>query len=170
MSWIEKLARTYDLNDGQKGLTPIFHTGLNAHVIVTIDEDGAFVDARVIQDKDREKIVPCTEGSLSQRSSTAVKPHALSDSLMYIGGDFPECAKERYSQKKRERCCENYQAYMKQLEGWATWSGADPAVKAVHTYLRKKTICRDLIGKGILPVWQDGSMFVTRSAKGSLTE
>ena len=59
---------------------------------------------------------------------------------------------------------------MNQLDAWATWRGADPAVKAIHAYLRKKTICHDLIAKGILPVYSDGSMVVTKPEKDKLTE
>lgn len=170
MSWIEKLARTYDLNDGQKGLTPIFHTGLNAHVIVTIDEDGAFLDARVIQDKKARSsiVIPCTEESASRTSGICAFP--LFDSLQYIGGDLAETAGSRLDQKGRKRCGESHHAYMKQLDAWAAWRGADPAVKAIRAYLRKNTICRDLIGKGILPVWSDGTIALEKPKKGMQTE
>ena len=170
MSWIEKLVRTYDLNAGQEGLMPIFHTGLNAHIIVTIDEDGAFVDARIIQDKNREKVVPCTEESQNQRSSTAIRPHALFDTLMYVGGDLPELANGQLDQKSQNRFLKSNQAYLEQLACWAGWHDADPAVKAIYTYLQKKTICHDLIGREILPVYSNGSVVMKKPEKGSLTE
>ena len=45
MSWIEKLAETYDVNAGAPGLCPLYHTTMTAHLIVTIDEKGNFVSA-----------------------------------------------------------------------------------------------------------------------------
>ena len=87
MGWIETLSKVYDLNVGKAGLMPLFHMGLKVHVIVTLDENSSFVDARIISEKkDQYKIVPCTEESSTRTSG--ISPFPLCDSLQYIGGDL----------------------------------------------------------------------------------
>ena len=168
MGWIETLSKVYDLNVGKAGLMPLFHMGLKVHVIVTLDENSSFVDARIISEKkDQYKIVPCTEESSTRTSG--ISPFPLCDSLQYIGGDLiiDHYLRQIENIKKRTKIKAKAQEanslYLEQLGKWASWPKADPAIKNVFNYLNKKTICHDLIKKGILPVYSDGSIAVEYS-------
>lgn len=81
MSWIQKLYETYEQCKGHEPsgsarLMPISHTPQQAHVEITLDADGNFKGARIVQKE--ETIIPATEKSAG-RSGSACAPHALCD-------------------------------------------------------------------------------------------
>ena len=97
MSWLLHLYETYEANlkyvgkiekkrdDREYTLLPVSHTTQNAHIEVIIDEDGDFLDAKVL---DREStLIPCTEESAS-RAGSKIAPYPLHDKLSYVAGDF----------------------------------------------------------------------------------
>ena len=172
MSWIEKLAETYDVNAGAEGLCPLYHTTMTAHLIVTIDEKGNFVDnindnVSVIekQSKDREVVIPCTEDSSSRTSS--ITPHPLFDSLQYVAGDLADnFAEEQFKAEDAAKNRKNFQdcftAYMKNLDQWCDSEFANPYICAVRDYLKRRTLCRDLIRAKILPVNADNKIYLEK--------
>lgn len=172
MSWIEKLAETYDVNAGAEGLCPLYHTTMTAHLIVTIDEKGNFVDnindnVSVIekQSKDREVVIPCTEDSSSRTSS--ITPHPLFDSLQYVAGDLADnFAEEQFKAEDAAKNRKNFQdcftAYMKNLDQWCDSEFANPYICAVRNYLKRRTLCRDLNRAKILPVNADGKIYLEK--------
>ena len=149
MSWLDKLVETYELNAGAEGLVPPFHTEFNAQVIVTLNEAGEFVTARIISDKKaRSTVIPCTEESAARASKRV--SHPLFDSLMYIAGDLAEERHlARLSEKDREKKSRVFrecsEMYLRQLGDWCAASGADPYVCVVRDYLNRKRLCADLI-------------------------
>ncbi len=171
MSWIEKLCNTYDKNAGSQGLIPLFHTGMNAHILVLIGKDGNFRTADLILEKaDRPKIIPCTERS-SARTSGPV-PHPLFDSLQYLAGDVETYAASYFAAMKASKraAFENAQKeYLEQLKDWCDSPQGNPFVRPVLRYLEKKTLTADLIRSGILPLNPDGSLMIEKPSipKGS---
>lgn len=148
LSWTDELYQVYENNCGKDDekniLLPVSHSTANAQIEVMLSETGEFVSASRIESKDSSvTIIPVTEDSGSR--SAGIAPHPLADKLVYIAGDYPE-----YATGKRADNQAYYQAYMKQLEGWRESESGHPAVGAVCTYLKKKTLMRDLLGNGTL--------------------
>lgn len=97
MSWLLQLYKTYNDNLKQVGetvkkgedreytLLPISHTTQNAHIEVTIDEDGDFLRAKALTKA--STVIPCTEEAAS-RSGSKIAPYPLHDKLSYVAGDF----------------------------------------------------------------------------------
>ena len=169
MSWIDKLAKTYDLNAGSSGLTPLFHMEKKSELIVTLDESGTFLDAVIIADKkDRSAFIPCTEDS-SSRTSTAVHPHGLSDTVSYLAGDLVQYIDWRTFEKnadKAQKGLENaFQQYMAQLKGWVDFDPDNSLIRPVYEYLNRKSLCGDLIRKGIFPADADGHIIPEKPKK-----
>ena len=111
MSWMSQLYKTYERNIG-KGqqddvpLTPVAHMNAKAQVEITLNREGEFVDANVVDKKDSVTLIPVTESS-SGRSS-GVAPHALCDMLPYIAGDFPEYCEDEKQKKMPGRSSRHF--------------------------------------------------------------
>lgn len=153
MSWIQKLYETYDACTGNESipdiedLCPVGYSVQNAHVEVVIDQDGNFRRASLIQKESSPKtLIPVTESSAGRTSGE--DPHPLCDSLQYCGGDY-----DQYGDRKPY-----FGSYFKKLELWAE-SDAHDKVKAVHAYIAKKTLVKDLMKNGLLAV-KDGKLAV----------
>lgn len=159
MSWIDKLARTYELNNGSPGLVPPFHVGKVSHVIVTLDPSSSFVDARLLLDKkEQEKIIPCTVDSQSRTSGLC--PHPLFDTLQYIAGDLEDCFIPSSGIKvDKEKLHDAFELYINQLRGWCE-AKQNRLVGIVYQYLTKKCLAGDLVRKGILPADECGRVFL----------
>ena len=174
MSWIDKCVETYNLNADAEGLVPPFHTELNAQVIVTLDEAGNFITARMIAEKkDRTTVIPCTEESAARTSGRV--PHPLFDSLMYVADDLADgehlaSLPEKEQDKKCRIFRECSEMYRKQMNDWCASSHADPYVCIVQDYLIKKRLCADLIDKGLLPADERGMIFWEKPKKGENQE
>jgi len=147
MSWIEELFKTYENCYGiteetktkegksKKPLLPPFHTLQNSHIEVVIDNDGCFIDANFIEDKnDQEIIIPCTEKSASRTSGE--EPHPLCDKIQY-------CA-EDYSGGKKSY----FRSYGKLIDEWHRSDMENGFLKAICCYVHKGTLCQDIIKTG----------------------
>ena len=94
MSWIEELYRTYGNNSSHIGdpndkmpLLPMFHTIQNAHIEITIDNNGNFLRAKIVDKSDSPTIIPATEESAGRTGSRPIN-HPLCDKLQYVAGDY----------------------------------------------------------------------------------
>ena len=164
MSWVQKLAETYDncrVNIGyaeqenQRPLLPICHITTQAHVEIVIDGEGNFRRARVITDKsDSVTIIPSTEGSGS-RSGSKPENHPLCDKLQYVAGDYTEyggVVTSGFSKDPEEP----YRNFVKTLTQWCDSEFAHPKARAILKYVKKKTVIEDLVKHQILFIGADG--------------
>ncbi|WP_068782726.1 type I-C CRISPR-associated protein Cas8c/Csd1 [Paenibacillus phocaensis] len=154
MSWLLHLYETYEANLDQVGKTvkkrsdreytllPVSHTTQNAHIEVTIDEDGDFLEARVL---DKEStLIPCTEESAS-RSGSKVAPYPLHDKLSYVAGDFVKYGGQIKNPEEIP-----FEKYIRNLEEWANSPYATEKLKWIYTYLRKGRLIEDLVAAQII--------------------
>ena len=106
MSWMQKLYRTYNeieknanlSNLEKEKLAPLWHSPQTAHIQITLDGDGKFLGARVLNDKPII-MLPVTESSEGRTSGLA--PHALADSLQYIAKDLGLTYQKKSLQKSK---------------------------------------------------------------------
>ncbi|MEF2292555.1 type I-C CRISPR-associated protein Cas8c/Csd1 [Virgibacillus dokdonensis] len=160
MSWLHQLYETYEANLDRVGeiektrgnksytLLPISHTTQNAHIEVTVTEDGEFHSATVLDKVNT--LIPTTESSAS-RSGSKVAPYPLHDKLSYVAGDFV-----KYGGKIKKE--EPFASYIEQLEEWATSPYGHPKVKSIFTYLQKKQLIKDLVAANILFLDEQGQL------------
>lgn len=158
MSWLQKLYATYEVckeisdfvdppqTDNEKALPilmPVSHTSQQAHIHVTLDGQGNFVDAELLPLK-KQIIIPATEQSASRTGNPA--PHALADKLHY-------CAKDYMGGQENLFDC-----YAAQLAAWCASPNSHPKARAVHAYISRGTLVRDLLDKGILHADDTGAL------------
>lgn len=154
MSWLFHLYETYEANLDQVGkavkkgkdreytLLPLSHTTQNAHIEVTIDEDGNFNAAKVLNKENT--LIPCTEDAAS-RAGSKIAPYPLHDKLSYVAGDFV-----KYSSKVKNQDGAPFAAYIKNLGEWAGSPHANEKVKCIYNYLRKGRLIEDLVEQQVL--------------------
>lgn len=154
MSWIQKLYETYDACTGNENipdieeLCPVGYSVQNAHIEVVVDQNGNFRRASLIQKENNPKtLIPVTESSAGRTSGE--DPHPLCDSLQYCAGDY-----DQYGDRKPY-----FASYSRGLEAWAKSNSSHEKVKAIHEYVSKKTLVKDLINKELLAV-KDGKLAV----------
>ncbi len=150
MSWMQKLYATYEQCAGapqfaKNPLLPVSHTVQQAHIEITINDQGNFLRAVVIPKE--ETILPATEDSAGRTSGEA--PHPLSDKIQYCAADYP-----KYGGKKKSY----YSAYAKQLSAWCQSKFSHPKANAVLEYICKETVIADLINEKILYLDKDGNL------------
>jgi len=149
MSWLAKLYETYeagvslDLPDEQKPM-PISHTLQNAHIKIVIDGEGNFKRAEVLEKT--QVVLPATEKSAGRSSGEA--PHPLADKIQYVAKDYPE-----YGGRKKSY----FTSYEQQLAGWCESLCAHPKAIAVHSYIKKGQLVKNLIESRVLHVGDDGN-------------
>ncbi len=153
MSWIQKLYDTYEQCYGapqfaNPSLLPISHTIQQAHVEITLDENGNFRRAKIVPKI--EITLPATEKSAARTSGEA--PHPLCDKVQYCGADYP-----KHGGKKKSY----YPGYTEQLTSWAESSFSHPKVRAVLEYVRKGTVVADLVREKVLHVDNDNVLPTT---------
>lgn len=164
MSWIERLVETYeraescvgDINDAVP-LLPICHTMQNAHIEITLDGEGNFLRAKVIEKSDAPTLMPCTEKS-GGRSGSKPANHPLCDSLQYLAGDFLVYGGIVTSGffKKPEFPHDNY---MKELNDWVL-STHHPSLISIYRYLEKSEVIKDLAVSKIIPLTEENKFAV----------
>lgn len=143
MSWMYKLHATYehcfdnDLLPDAYALMPVSHTSQNVCIKVVLDKNGNFRRAELLGKE--ALIIPATESSAGRTSGAS--PHPLIDKIHYCAGDYAEFG----GQKK-----DNFALYEALLRNWAESKYNHPKVQAVHAYVLKKCLVRDLIHVGIL--------------------
>ena len=137
------LNTTYDNMIGNVGrisisedaLLPLSHWATRAKIEISIDSNGTFLNARKLDDKDREciTIYPDTLESSSRTSKLA--PHPLCDNLKYLAPQYDV----------------HYSAYIKLLRSWAeSENHSHPKVQAILKYVSKGTVWMDLDKAGLL--------------------
>lgn len=161
MSWLLNLYETYEANSDLVGtiekkyngqeytLLPVSHTTQNAHIEVTVTENGEFHSAQIIVEN-ANTLIPCTEKS-SSRAGSVIAPYPLHDKLSYVAGDFIT-----YGGKVKGE--EPFSHYIKELENWANSPCAVDKVRSIYKYLRKGRLIRDLVDQRILYVDHNNSL------------
>lgn len=147
------LYTTYEKNTNEVGhvrrkfngeeytLLPVAHTTQTAHVEVTIDKNGNFLSASVIEKGQGNTLIPATENS-ANRAGKANAPYPLHDKLAYVAGDF-----ETYTGVQRH---EEYRAYINQLTSWVESPHVHPKIQSILTYVSKGTLIEDLVNERVL--------------------
>lgn len=161
MSWIGKLYDTYVNCEPLIGhfntendpvLLPIAHTTQNAHIEISIDEAGNFLEgtACVIEGRaDSATIIPASEKSQS-RSGSNPENHPLFDKLQYLAGDYVSFGGEKGSGF--------HEKYMADLRAWCESDFANERAAAVLQYLEKGTLIADLVREQVLPTDENGEL------------
>lgn len=168
MSWLSVLSQTYEkamksgtaLDDSLHPLLPISHTTQMAEIEITIDSEGNFLDARVIENKkERQTLIPCTEDSAARSGPGAkLRPHPLHDKLQYVAGDY-----FRYGGSKGS---EGHENYLKQLRMWNESMFGSDVTRAVLTYVEKGNVVCDLVSSGKLFLDENGHYLESWSREG----
>lgn len=153
MSWIQKLAETYDRcagnePDGVERLMPVCHTTQQAHIEIVLDAEGVFRRASVLGKGENTTLIPCTEESGGRAGSKPVN-HPLCDKLQYIAGDFCDFGGEvtsGYSSNPYEP----HNKYMHSLGEWANSQYGHPKLNAILKYVQAGHVVADLIENKVL--------------------
>ncbi|MBA4142690.1 MAG: type I-C CRISPR-associated protein Cas8c/Csd1 [Nitrosospira sp.] len=160
MSWIQKLYETYeqcasqrDSPDSGAFLEPICHTSQQAHIEVSLDDNGRFLRANVIPKGQGATLVPCTEASAGRAGSKPVN-HPLCDKLQYLAGDFLKYGGVVTSGFAGEPK-EPHKFYLSLLSEWANSSFTHPKIIAIQTYVQNGNMIGDLVREKILPIDED---------------
>ena len=117
MNWIGALCDLYEKNENLAGilkenepvLLPLYHTTVAAQITVVIDGEGNFHRAELVDETDKQTIIPVTEKSSSRTAGK--EAHPLCDNLEYLAGDYNTYVPEK-------DCSENNVLYMVQLKYW----------------------------------------------------
>lgn len=162
MSWLLNLYETYEanlnrvgviekrFNDREYTLLPISHTTQNAHIEVSITEEGEFHSAIVVDKSDASTLIPSTEDS-ANRAGSKIAPYPLHDKLSYVAGDYAAFG----GKIKKE---EPFAYYIQQLKEWADSPYSTNKVKSIYSYLSKKQLIKDLVETGILYLDTNGHL------------
>lgn len=150
MSWVNALSELYDNNAWRAGevegwngkqlvLMPIGYSTVKARIEIQLDAEGCFINARALsKGENLDTLAPTTEKSMS-RSSTAVAPHPLFDSLKYLAGDYLEYVDydlpESELKKKKSHISECFPKYQSQLKAWCDSAYSNLKVCAVYQYI-----------------------------------
>lgn len=152
LSWTNKLLETYDACSSLVGeykngniLLPIGHLIQRAQIELTIDEEGSFINAVILEQEAADTVLPVSEDSASR--GNGISPHPLHDKLLYIAKDY-----SKYVDPLRSK---HHDAYMEQLYQWVTSPYTNATIQAIYAYLLKGTVIEDLIRCRILEE-QDG--------------
>ena len=146
MSWTNELYKVYELAVGTKGgesMLPISHSTAQAQIEITINEDGEFVSAEIVDKANATTIIPVTEDSAAR--SSGIAPMPLADKLVYIAGDY-----SNYADGKRADNTEYFDLYLKQLRDWCESEKSHFALSAIYKYLSKKVLLKDLIASNTI--------------------
>ncbi len=135
MSWITELAKVYDNTIGWKNddkPTPMFHTTNNASVTITLDGNGKFIKATVVEKKGNAQItvMPCTESCAARTSGSDA---------------YPLCDKFEYVAEEGEK----HTRYLNLLKSWAESKYAVKKIKLVYHYVSTDILSSDLKKSGI---------------------
>jgi CRISPR-associated protein Csd1 len=130
---------------------PICHTLQNAHINIVIDGVGNFKRASVLE---KPKVVlPATEKSAGRSRGEA--PHPLADKIQYLAKDYSD-----FGGKKKSY----FSSYEALLSEWINSPYSHPKATAVHNYINKGHVVKDLINckimfvdhnNKLLAVWPD---------------
>lgn len=165
MGWIQELSKTYDNCQKEVGwnaerpmLLPHSHLTVQAQIEIVLDLIGNFLRARRLEKSESLTMIPVTEDSATRSSDIAPMP--LCDKLCYIAGDFDKLCKPDKSK------AEYYANYMEKLWNWASQGDSPKEVKAIHTYLSKGNVIKDLMEQQVYESPDDFVRFVIQGIDG----
>ena len=147
MGLFQKALETYNSSsakagkaqEGRAALLPVSHIMQNAQIEISIDINGNFAGAAIVDKKDQKTIIPATIESAS-RTGDNNRAHPLSDQL-------------RYLIKINE---DKYNAYVMQLKAWVESLYSHPKAAAVLKYVQGGTILKDLAANKIVVLNEKG--------------
>ena len=147
MGLFQKALETYNSSsakagkaqEGRAALLPVSHIMQNAQIEISIDINGNFAGAAIVDKKDQKTIIPATIESAS-RTGDNNRAHPLSDQL-------------RYLIKINE---DKYNAYVTQLKAWVESLYSHPKAAAVLKYVQGGTILKDLAANKIVVLNEKG--------------
>ena len=148
MGLLQKAVETYDAHrdlvgverEGHQMLVPVSHILTNANLEITLEDDGKFAGARVVDDSEPKIPIPATEESAGRTSGACA--HPLCDKLCYISDVDPD----------------KHKLYVDQLTEWCNSEYSHPMLKPILTYVKNGTIISDLIQTGIITLNEDGEV------------
>jgi CRISPR-associated protein Csd1 len=155
MTWLSNLYKTYEKNthaigkfekkrnDQEFALIPVSHTTQSAQIEVSLDDNGNFISAIVVDKSDASTIIPCTVASANRTSAPA--PHPLFDKLVYLAGDYID-----YGGAVKKGT--PHDDYMIQLKEWCESPYSNKKVKSLYNYLCKGRLIEDLVNEKIVHV------------------
>ena len=164
MSWLSRLYHTYeqvkDNADAQLhyALMPYYHVKQNVQIIVTINDKGDFISARLARDgngklKSQVTTIPATNDSATRTSSPVA--HPLADKLQYVAKDF-------FVKSNNKK--DVFGLYEKTLTAWCQSAFSHPKAQSVLTYVKKGTLIQDLIDAGIIVADDTGNIAYPQNA------
>lgn len=164
MSWLSRLYHTYeqvkDNADAQLhyALMPYYHVKQNVQIIVTINDKGDFISARLARDgngklKSQVTTIPATNDSATRTSSPVA--HPLADKLQYVAKDF-------FIKSKNKK--DVFDLFEKTLTDWCQSPFSHPKAQAVLRYTQKGTLTQDLINAGIILADETGNILYVKNA------
>lgn len=162
MAWIEKLYSTYEACKGREPpgaerLMPVSHSVQQAHIEITLDEEGNFKEARSISKE--ETVIPATEKSAGRTSGEA--PHPLCDKVQYCASDYSAFGGVKISY---------FSGYREQLSAWCASPFSHTKAEAVLAYADKGTLVADLVRHKVLHLGQDGRLLTQWTQEGEAPE
>lgn len=145
MGLFQKAYETYEANENNVGvygtrkepLAPVSHIVTAVKIEITVDKDGRFVSAELVDKNAPKTIVPVTEESSGRTSG--VCPHPLCDNIGYIAPINPE----------------KHKNYKEQLQAWAESEYSHPMLLPILKYVEGNTIMSDLEKSGITKLSED---------------
>jgi len=148
LSWMNDLYRTYEINmssaakdlDSASILLPVAHSTQNAQIEITLKSNGEFSTANKVEKRNAITIIPVTEDSAARGNGN--NPHPLEDKLEYIAGDYEQFTKTDNSEK--------FEKFLNNLTDWSESEFSSPEIKAIRTYISKRSVMKDLIDFKIL--------------------
>ena len=157
MTWLSRLHQTYDRavelaneNNSENKPLPIFHIEQAAHIEITIDGEGSFLEAQLLEETE-QTCTPCTEKSAGRSNNPP--PHPMSDQLIFLAGDI--C---RYGESDQQK----FSQYLDQLKSWLDSRYNHTSVKAVYWYVSKKSLISDLIQSKVLTLNNSGKLATSK--------
>ena len=148
MGLLQKAVETYDSHrdlvgverEGHQMLVPVSHILAKANLEITLEDDGKFAGARMVDDSEPKIPIPATEESAGRTSGACA--HPLCDKLCYISDVDPD----------------KHKLYVDQLTEWCNSEYSHPMLKPILTYVKNGTIISDLIQTGIITLNDDGEV------------
>lgn len=121
-------------------LVPVSHILAKANLEITLEDDGKFAGARMVDDSEPKIPIPATEESAGRTSGACA--HPLCDKLCYIS----------------DVDTDKHKLYVDQLTEWCNSEYSHPMLKPILTYVKNGTIISDLTQAGIITLNADGEM------------
>lgn len=144
---IDKIGIIAYRNEIPYTLLPLYHNSVTAQITVTIDEQGNYLRGEQVEPADKFTIIPVTEKSGSRTAGK--EPHPLCDNLRYLAGDYTEYVKDDG---------ECFERYIDQLKRWNDSDICHAKVRAIYSYLVRKSLIADLVKNEVLKITADGML------------